>query len=278
MYGEDVLVALRVVWAVLGAPCEKRLKAALPDTLSALERHAELTVEPSVRVALLAMSAATMDRRLAGDRRRWQLKGRTGTKPGTLLKHQIPIRTFADWDDTTPGFAQADLVAHDGGNGCGDYARTLTLTDVATGWTECRGLPNPNKARVWVVEAIDDVRTVLPFPLLGLDSDNGSEFTNHHLLTYCTDRQIAFTRGRPYRKNDSCHVEEKNWSIVRHAVGYLRYDTPASPYRRLLAAGVLTRAQAKQLTAVYLSLNPAQLRRAIAACQQQLLTLARRSA
>lgn len=225
LYGEEVMVPLRLIWAVLDYPCGKRLSPALADMVESLERHGELDVDAALRASLLSISPATIDRRLAPDRKRLQIKGRTGTKPGSLLKGAIPVRTFADWDDAKPGFAQVDLVGHDGGDLRGFYAQTLTLTDVATGWTEARALPN--KARRWVIEAIDDIRRVMPFPLLGLDSDNGAEFINNNLLTYCTERQITFTRGRPYRKNDSCHVEQKNWSVVRQAVGYARYDTEA---------------------------------------------------
>jgi hypothetical protein len=223
VYGEEVMVPLRLIWAVLDFPCGKRLAPAMVAMVESLERHRELDIDARVRVALLSISAATIDRRLAKDRQRLQIKGRTGTKPGSLLKGSIPIRTFADWDDTTAGFAQVDLVGHDGGNSAGFFAQTLTLTDVATGWTEPRALRN--KARRWVIEAIDEVRVTLPFPLLGLDSDNGAEFINAHLLAYCAQNEITFTRGRPYRKNDSCHVEQKNWSVVRQAVGYARFDT-----------------------------------------------------
>lgn len=225
VYEEAVIEALRVMWALMDFPCGKRLQAVMGELVDALERHDELDLEPAVRTKLLAMSAATIDRRLAGDRRRFQIKGRSGTKPGSLLKGQIPIRTFSDWDDTRAGFMQADLVAHCGPSSIGHFCQTLTLTDVATGWTEPRALKN--KARVWVIEAIDDIRTVLPFPLLGLDSDNGAEFINDHLFAYCETNQITFTRGRPYRKNDSCHVEQKNWAIVRQVVGYARYETDA---------------------------------------------------
>jgi hypothetical protein len=314
LYGEEVIEALRVVWAVLDFSCGKRLAAVMADTVEALQRHGELELDPAVRAQLLAMSAATIDRRLAGDRKKLRIKGRTGTKPGNLLKGQIAIRTFADWDDTTVGFGQVDLVGHDGGSLAGHYAQTLTLTDVATGWTEPRALKN--KAQRWVIEAIDDIAAELPFPLLGVDSDNGSEFINRFLLAYCADRKITFTRGRPYRKNDSAHVEQKNWAVVRQAVGYARYDTdaelaelgllyrqlslltnffipqakliaktrqgakvirrhdtPTTPYRRVLATGVLTKAQARRLTELHDSLNPAQLRRDLALHQRRLLEL-----
>jgi hypothetical protein len=223
VYDEAVVNDLRTVWALMDFACGKRLAAIMSEILEALERHGELRLEPPAKAKLLSMSAATMDRRLAGDRQRFQIRGRSGTKPGSLLKGQIPIRTFSDWDDTRPGFVQADLVAHCGPSAVGEFCQTLTLTDVATGWTEPRAVKN--KARVWVVAAIDDVRGVLPFPLLGIDSDNGSEFINDHLFAYCNDHHITFTRGRPYRKNDSCHVEQKNWTVVRQAVGYARYDT-----------------------------------------------------
>jgi len=153
------------------------------------------------------------------------LRQRSHTKPGTLLKHQIPIRTFAEWDEAQPGFAEIDLVAHDGGLALGDYCQTLDLTDICTGWTETEAVPN--KAQVWVFEAIQTIRARLPFPLLGLDSDNGSEFVNHELLGYCQKERITFTRARPYRKNDNCYVEQKNYSVVRQTVGYQRFDTAA---------------------------------------------------
>jgi hypothetical protein len=168
------------------------------------------------------MSSATIDRALAPERRRLQVKGRSGTKPGSMLKRQIPIRTFAQWDDARPGFCEADLVAHDGGSPFGEFCQTLDLTCVATGWTEPRGLPN--KAQRWVHEAIDEIAKELPFPLVGLDCDNGSEFINMQLYRYCEDHSITFTRSRPYHKNDNCYVEQKNWPVVRQQVGYARYE------------------------------------------------------
>jgi hypothetical protein len=150
---------------------------------------------------------------LAAERKRLKLKGRTGTKPGSLLKKAIPVKTFADWDDTRPGFIEIDLVAHDGGNSRGDYAQTLNAVDVATGWTQTRAVKN--KAQKWVFEALQIISEAFPFPVLGIDSDNGAEFINHHLVRYCDKNQITFTRSRPYRKNDSCHIEQKNWSVVR---------------------------------------------------------------
>jgi hypothetical protein len=203
----------------------KRLAPFMSDLVEALERHGELELGAEARSKLCAMSSATIDRALAPERRRLQVRGRSGTKPGSILRQQIPIRTFADWDDARPGFCEVDLVFHEGGSAYGDFCQTLNLTCVATGWTEPRALQN--KAQRWVHEAIEDIRTVLPFPLLGLDSDNGAEFINMHLYRYCLDNQITFTRSRPYRKNDNCFVEQKNWPVVRQQVGYARYDTPA---------------------------------------------------
>jgi uncharacterized protein (DUF2384 family) len=224
VYDEALMEAIRVAWAVLDAPCGKRLAPVLPELLAVLERHGELSLTPTQRQQAGQISAATLDRRLAADRRRLQLKGRSGTRPGGLLKHQIPIRTFADWNEDAPGFCEIDLVGHEGGNPRGDFAQTLTVTDVATGWTENQAVRN--KAQRWVFEALTGIRTRLPFPLRGLDSDNGAEFINDHLLRYCAAEKITFTRGRTSRKNDNCYVEQKNWAVVRRAVGYPRYDTP----------------------------------------------------
>jgi hypothetical protein len=197
----------------------------MAEAIEALERHGELSLDPEVRAKLLRISAATIDRALAPERSRLRVRGRSGTKPGSLLRRQIPIRTFADWDDRSPGFCEVDLVAHDGGDPAGEFCQTLDVTCVATGWTEMRALPN--KAQRWCFEALMQIRSDLPFPLRGLDSDNGSEFINDQLLRYCSAERITFTRSRPYRKNDNCFVEQKNWPVVRQMVGYARYDTAA---------------------------------------------------
>ena len=224
-YGPKVVAALIFCWATLGMPTGKRLAPMLPELVAILRRFGELDVDDDTATLLAGMSAATIDRRLAGERRKHELKGRSRTKPGSLLKSQIPVRTWADWDDAVPGFVEIDLVAHDGGNAAGEHAWTLTVTDIATGWTENRSVRN--KARKWVLAALDDIARAMPFPILGVDSDNGSEFINHHLLAWCDKRQITFTRSRPGNKNDGCHVEQKNWAIVRTVVGYHRYDTEA---------------------------------------------------
>jgi hypothetical protein len=223
--GQDVVVALRFCWAVLGAPTGKRLAPVLGELVATLRRFGELDVSDEVAGALTAMSAATMDRRLAPDRAAMTLRGRSHTKPGSLLKDAIPIRTWAQWDDAVPGFVEIDLVGHEGGNAEGEHAYTLTVTDIATGWTENRSVPN--KAQKWVVAALEDIGKVMPFPLLGIDSDNGSEFINYNLLAWCEDRKLTFTRFRSGNSNDGAHVEQKNWAVVRTVVGYHRYDTRA---------------------------------------------------
>ncbi|MGH8566392.1 MAG: integrase [Gammaproteobacteria bacterium] len=224
-YGEDVLIPLRFIWATLNGPAGKRLAPFMAEIVEALERHGELSVSPEVRAKLLSISAATIDRALGPERRRLRVKGRSGTKPGSILKRQIPIRTFAEWDERRPGFCEADLVGHHGGSEGGEFCQTVDLTCVNTGWTEMRAIRT--KAQRWVFEALVDIERSLPFPLLGLDSDNGGEFINVELFRYCAERGITFTRSRPYRKNDNCFVEQKNWPVVRQQVGYLRYDTQA---------------------------------------------------
>jgi hypothetical protein len=223
-YDAPVVAVLKQLWQIMDYPCGKRLVAMVPQVLPILEKHQELSPRLGVRKKLLQISAASIDRLLVPERKRLRLRGRCGTKPGTLLKHQIAIRTFSEWDEQQPGFIEIDLVAHDGGNASGDYAQTLNATDVATGWTEPQAIQN--KAQVWTFAALKAIRERLPFPLLGVDSDNGGEFINHHLLRYCQEERITFTRSRAYRKNDSCYIEQKNYTVVRRAVGYARYDTP----------------------------------------------------
>lgn len=223
VYDEAVIAALRVCWATLDGPTGKRLAPGLPGLVAALRRHGELDISDELAGRLCAMSAATIDRRLAADRKRLELKGRSHTKPGSLLKSQIPMRTWADWDENRPGFVEIDLVGHEGGDANGEFAWSLTVTDIATGWTEIRSVRNKSAHAVFV--ALVQIQAALPFPLLGIDSDNGSEFINAHLLNWCTDQQITFTRSRPGNKNDGCHVEQKNWDITRRTAGYWRYDT-----------------------------------------------------
>ncbi|MGH8163940.1 MAG: hypothetical protein ACREP1_06360 [Rhodanobacteraceae bacterium] len=195
-YTPAVQRALVRLWEIAGRICSKRLVPGLPDLLDALERHGELTLDVPTRALLLSLSPATADRLLAPTRRAALPRGRTTTKPGSLLKHHIPVRTFADWDDDRPGFLEIDLVSHGGESASGEYLHSLVLTDIATQWTECVALLNRGEQAVST--AIADVRTLLPMPVLGLDSDNGGEFINHHLVRYCAREEITFTRCRPY--------------------------------------------------------------------------------
>jgi hypothetical protein len=224
-YGPDVIAALTECWTVLRMPAGKRLAPMLGELVAVLRHFGELVIDEDTAALLVSMSAATIDRRLASERRKHQLRGRCTTKPGSLLKSQIPVRTWSDWDDARPGFVEIDLVGHDGGNPAGPHAFTLTVTDIATGWTENRSVPD--KTGKCVLAALNDIAYKMPFPILGVDSDNGSEFINIHLLQWCQGRQITFTRARPANKNDGCHVEQKNWAVVRTVVGYHRYDTAA---------------------------------------------------
>jgi len=224
-YGPRVIAALITCWAVLRAPAGKRLAPMLAVLVPILRRDGELDLTDDEAVLLTRMSAATIDRRLAAQRATLMPRGRSHTKPGSLLKSQIPVRTWADWDDAVPGFVEIDLVGHEGGNASGEFCFTLTVTDIATGWTINRSVRN--KAQRWVFEALQYVSAQFPFPIRGIDSDNGSEFINEQLLAYCIDHQITFTRSRPGNKNDGAHVEQKNWARVRELVGYYRYDTAA---------------------------------------------------
>src|SRR5262245_32034841 len=218
-YTEEVKDILVTVWRAANRLCSKRLIPFLPEFVSVLEKYGHLSLTAEVREKLLRISPATMDRLLVDVRRAGQ-RGIGTTRAGALLKHQIPIRTFADWNDLKPGFLEVDLVAHCGVSTGGAYLSTLTLTDVATGWTECLALLRHSQEEV--VSALKESRSLVPFPLLGLDTDNGSEFINNELLCYCREERLTFTRSRPYKKNDQCHVEQKNGSVVRRIIGYDR--------------------------------------------------------
>lgn len=222
IYGKEVLETLKKIWAIMNFACGKRLQPIISQIVKKLEDKGEILLDAEVRKKLLNISSATIDRILRAEKKDLQLKSRGCTKPGSLLKNQIPIRTFAEWNEKSPGFVELDLVAHDGGNASDDYNYTLNCTDIATGWTEQQAIQN--KAQIWVFNALKEIENVLPFKLHGIDSDNGSEFINNHLLRYCQSQKITFTRSRPYRKNDGCFVEQKNWTAVRKIVGYYRYD------------------------------------------------------
>lgn len=225
VYSSRVISALELCWRVGRAPSGKRLAPMLPMLVPMLRRDGELDLTDTEAELLMKMSAATIDRRLRGAKVLAEFRGRSHTKPGGLLKSQIPIRTWSEWDEHRPGFVEIDLVGHEGGNSFGEFCFTLTVTDVATGWTVNRSVRN--KAAMHVTEAMEHVAGVFPFPIEGVDSDNGSEFVNADFFEWCSAREITFTRSRPGNKNDGCHVEQKNWTHVRELVGYLRFDTDA---------------------------------------------------
>lgn len=220
-YGSQLLTILGHIWEAAGYPWSVRLKALLPLWLPWAKQH--FVIPPQVEHHLLTISPSTIDRHLRQKKRqlRRRLYGRT--KPGTLLKHHIPIKT-EHWDVTIPGFTEIDLVSHSGDSADGDFLQSLNLTDIYSGWVETRAVMG--KGQTAVGAAVDDIRDMLPFPLRGLDSDNGSEFINHHLFRYCEAREIQFTRGRPYKKDDNAHIEQKNWTHVRRLLGWDRYDSP----------------------------------------------------
>ena len=226
IYSAVVVGALRAVAEASDWLCGKRLAPFLSELVPALQAEGILVVETGIRDRLLTMSAATIDRRLRPFRLQTRPHGLSTTKPGTLLKQQVPVQTYTPWEEQRPGFVEIDLVAHCGMSTAGHYLNTLTVTDVATTWTECVGVWGKGQAPVFA--GLEQVRERLPFPLLGIDSDNGSEFLNAHLVGYCEQEQITFTRSRPYWKNDQAHVEQKNWSVVRKLLGYDRYESEAA--------------------------------------------------
>jgi hypothetical protein len=301
-YKSDVYQPLREIWAYMDFACGKRLAAGMGDMLNALTKFGEIKCTEEVERKLRSISAATMDRFLVNDRERMKLRGISTTKPGTLLKRNIPLRLGTEWDDAIPGYVEIDLVAHCGASTAGEYINTLNVTDICTGWTEPVAVIN--KAQKHVFDGLMAVEKRQPFPFLGIDSDNGSEFINAHLYRYCKDERICFTRSRPYQKNDNCHVEQKNWSLVRRNIGYARYegnaalkllneyydllrlhvnfflpstkligkkrdgahvskkyDTPLTPYKRVLASEYIPADEKKRLTRIFSSLNPAALMR-----------------
>ena len=299
-YSLEAAAALKTLWEASDRVCAKRLQPFIPELMEVLERHGELVLETEIKEQLCAMSAATIDRLLRPHRQGSLRRPFSTTKPGTLLKAAIPIRTFAEWNEDRPGFLEIDLVAHCGETTEGQYLNTLCAVDIATGWVSCRAVLGKGQQRVG--GAIHHIGQNLPFPLLGLDSDNGSEFINHHLFAYCQQKSITFTRSRPYKKNDNAHVEQKNWSVVRRLVGYDRYqsqkalaqlnrfyvlveryvnffqpvmqlqekhrqgaqvrkvyDSPRTPYRRLLEQNVLSQERRHHLEQQYRQLNPVKL-------------------
>jgi len=220
IYDEKVKEALKQIWVITGCICSKRLVVALEELV---ESCGALGLDDVTKEKLRGISASTIDRLLRDERKRGGVRKKTYTRPGSLLKKRIPVKSFNDWDEKEPGFVQVDLVGHEGGEARGEYMYTLVMVDVHTGWTEAEALRN--KAQKWVFEAIEKIRGRLPFELLGMNSDNGSEFINAHLARYCDSTGISLTRSRERRKNDNCYVEQKNYAVVRRYVGYSRHDT-----------------------------------------------------
>ncbi|MGH2543248.1 MAG: integrase catalytic domain-containing protein, partial [Ardenticatenaceae bacterium] len=301
IYTGDTIGELVKVWRMYSQLCGKRLAPFMAKGVKALERHGELVLDPHTKAQLLAMSASTIDRKLAHFRS-GSPRGLATTKPGTLLRQAIPIRTFAEWDEAQPGFVEMDLVAHCGESAAGQYIQTLVATDIRTGWTEC--LPLAHRSQVEVSAAVERLAVRLPFPLRGIDSDNDGVFINETLLSHCQAHAITFTRCRPYHKNDQAHVEQKNWTIVRQTIGYQRYESPQAlewlasiyadlrlyvnffqpvqkllakerngsrvhkkydlaktPHQRAMAAPEVSGMAKLQLQQQYLQLNPAELKR-----------------
>lgn len=221
-YRGEVVQALVHIWEIYGYLCSKRLQPFLPEAIHVLERCQEIVLTPDIKNHLLQISSASIDRCLRPHRMK-SPRGVSTTKPGSLLRQAIAIQTVTPWDEERPGFLEIDLVAHCGDSAAGQFLVTLTCTDICTGWTELSGLLH--RSQEAVCEAIQIMRCRLPFPLRGLDSDNGMEFINDLLYRYCQQEQLTFTRSRPYKKNDQAHVEQKNWSVVRHTVGYDRWET-----------------------------------------------------
>jgi hypothetical protein len=231
-YDEATREALIVIWEASDRICGKRLRPLVPVLVEAMERHGHLHLAPAVRISLMAMSAATIDRSLRDVRRHAGRSSRRKTPPSAAIRRSVPVRTFDGWDNPSPGFVEADLVAHSGPVAKGSFVQTLVLTDIATGWTECA--PLLVREQRLLTEVLSEMRKLLPFALLGLDTDNDSVFMNETVRDYCLAAGVEFTRCRPYRKNDQAWVEQKNGSVVRRTVGYRRFEG-------LEAAAVLAR-------------------------------------
>jgi hypothetical protein len=219
-YLSKTIEILAAIWTAANHPWSLRLKALLPLWLPWARQRFDVT--PFIEKQLLSLSPRHMDRLLAPRKRSLKKRLYGRTKPGSLLKHHIPLRVDR-WNVSTPGFTEIDLVAHSGECADGDFINSLNVTDIHSTWVETRAVLGKSQVRVQL--ALDDIRDALPFPLLGIDSDNGSEFINDHLVRYCKTFQIQFTRGRPYKKDDNAHIEQKNWTHVRKLLGYVRYDS-----------------------------------------------------
>jgi hypothetical protein len=220
-YSAEAISVLAWLWEQAGYLCAMRLKAALPIWLPWVRQRR--SVSPTVERHLLAISPRQIDRRLQGHKRTLKRRLYGTTRPGSLLKHLVPLKT-EHWDVTQPGYLEIDLVSHSGASAAGDFLQTLDAVDIHTGWVERQAVMG--KGQQGILQALTTIAEQLPFALRGLDSDNGSEFINGHLVAFCQRRGIHFTRSRPYKKDDNAHVEQKNWTHVRKLVGWDRYDTP----------------------------------------------------
>jgi hypothetical protein len=221
-YGTDVSAALEILWAVAGYICSKRFVPALPNLVTLVVAEGEWGLSETVKEKLLKISASTCERLLRPHKAAFRPVGQSLTRPGSMLKAQIPVRTWADWSETEPGFCEMDLVHHCDNSTYGEYVHTLGLTDVLLGWTEVQALKNRSERTV--VSGVDSIRSRMPYPVKGLDSDCGGEFINAIMYRYCLDRKIVFTRARASKKNDQCRIEQKNFSVIRQSVGYDRYE------------------------------------------------------
>lgn len=219
-YSPAALRVVEKIWKAAGYPWSQRLKALLPQWLPWARKYVP-GLTPAIEAEVLAISPRQIDRRLRKKKQALKRGIYGRTKPGTLLKRQIPVST-EHWDVAEPGFTELDLVSHSGESASGEFIHSLNVTDIQSAWVETRAIMG--KGETGVVQALEAVRQDLPFALRGIDSDNGSEFINHHLFRYCGERRIQFTRGRPYHKNDNAHIEQKNWTHVRKVFGWARYD------------------------------------------------------
>lgn len=218
-----VFLPLRQIWKISNFASGQRLKPVISVYIEALERHCEIRLSNEQKSLLLQISSATIDRILSKEKRKFSNKGKSATKPGTLLKHQIPIHTWMDWDNKIPGFLEIDTVHNCGATLFGNYAHTLDTTDVATGWNECVAFLGRNER--FTVKALEEIKERLPFKILGIDFDSGAEFVNWTLIKYCDKHKISYTRSREGYKNDQAYIEQQNFSVVRRFVGYKRFDT-----------------------------------------------------
>ena len=314
-YDHNVKSVLEKLWRITDYICGKRLVAIIPELILKSEQFHEFEISKDIKEKLKKISAATIDRLLTPDRKKLGRKGTSMTKGTRYLIDRIPVKTFAEWKDTPVGFTQLDLVAHNAGNVYGGFLYTLDATDIHTSWTVCTLVQN--KSLQEMLTALDSMRISFPFPLQGIHTDNGSEFINDSVLSFATEHHLIFTRGRPYKKNDNPHVEQKNNSILRRNTGYLRYDqpehamvlkelygylnlyvnyfqptmillekhrigakairkydSPKTPYRRILESSTIPNKVKNSVRRVYSGLNPADLKRKINDCQSRLIRMA----